>query len=141
MTVVVDASVIVKWLLEDPEREDDTARATLVMQQVLEEGAPIVQPMHWLAEVGAVLARLSPETAEDDVLMLRAMELPVDDGPEVLRRACRLAIDLGRHLFDTLYHAVALEQPDAVLVTADDRYAGAARRYGRVLKLSDWTPR
>jgi hypothetical protein len=30
----------------------------------------ILQPIHWLAEVAAVLARLSPQTAADDVDML-----------------------------------------------------------------------
>jgi predicted nucleic acid-binding protein len=140
MTLVVDASVIVKWLIQDANREENTSRATLLMKRVLEEGGEIIQPVHWLTEVAAVLARLSPSSAEDDALMLRALELPVDDSPEVLRRACRLAADLDRHVFDTLYHAVALEQTDAVLVTADDHYARAARRQGRILRLSDWAP-
>jgi hypothetical protein len=35
---------------------------------------------------------------------------------------------------------VALEQTDAVLVTAVDHYARAARRQGRILRLSDWAP-
>jgi predicted nucleic acid-binding protein len=99
-----------------------------------------MQPVHWLAEVASVLVRLNPARAEDDVLMLRALELPVDDSPEVWHRACCLAADLDQHLFDALYHAVALEQADAVLVTADVRYARAARDQGQVLCLSDWAP-
>jgi predicted nucleic acid-binding protein len=109
------------------------------MQQIVEGREPVLQPVHWLVEVGAVLARLSPETAEDDLVMLQALELPVDDSPTVLGRACRLAIDLEQHLFDTLYHAVALELPDATLVTADDRYLRAAAQHGRILRLSDRT--
>jgi predicted nucleic acid-binding protein len=140
MSLVVDASVIVKWLLQDATREDDTAQATALMQQVLVDGAGIMQPVHWLAEVAAVPARLNPTRAKDDVLMLRALELPVDDSPEVWHRACRLAAELDQHLFDALYHAVALEREDAVLVTADARYARAARARGQVLSLSDWTP-
>ena len=140
MTLVVDASVVVKWLLSDPEKEDDTERATRLMQWVLEGKEPVVQPAHWLIEVGAVLARLSPETVEDDVLMLQGLDLSVDDGPSVLSRACALAVDLDQHLFDTLYHAVALETPSSVLVTADERYLRAGSRYGGVLHLSDWAP-
>ena len=140
MTLVVDASVIVKWLMQEHGNEDHIPQATLLMKHVLEEGADIIQPVHWLAEVAAVLARLSPDSAEDDAVMLRALELPVDDSPEVLRSACRLAVDLDRHLFDTLYHAVALERADAILVTADDHYARAARRQGQVLMLADWAP-
>jgi predicted nucleic acid-binding protein len=138
VTLVVDASIIIKWLLNDPGREEETAKATRMMRRIAEGRVNVVQPVHWLAEVGAVLARSSPDTAEDDVLMLQGMELPVDDSPGVFGRACRLAIDLRQHLFDTLYHAVALELPDAVLLTADDRYLRAGRSLGRVLALSEW---
>ena len=109
------------------------------MRAVLVGKVEIVQPVHWLLEVGAVLARLSPATAADDLELLYALELPVRDEPGVLRGACQLSIELGQHLFDTLYHAVALETEDAVLVTADQRYLRAARRRGRVCALADWT--
>jgi predicted nucleic acid-binding protein len=42
----------------------------------------------------------------------------VSDGPELLQRACRLSNELSHHLFDTPYHAVALDT-DSVLVTAN----------------------
>ena len=41
-------------------------------------------------------------------------------------------------MFDTLYHAVALEYEDAVLVTADDRYYANAERYGTIAAMPDW---
>lgn len=138
MTVVVDASVVIKWLLSDPDREDQTERATRLMQRVVDGRESAVQPVHWLAEVAAVLARLSPDTVEEDAQMLQALELPVDDGPGVLRRACRLAIDSDQHLLDTLYHAVALETPGAILVTADERYSRAVGQYGGIRRLSEW---
>ena len=106
MTVVLDASVLVKWLLQDPRREADTVQATRLVESVVNGTQSAVQPPHWLAEVGAVLARESPGTASDDVVMLRALEIPVIDEPHVWRRACELAIDLKQHMFDTLYHAV-----------------------------------
>ena len=58
-------------------------------------------------EVSAVLARESPATAADDVMMLNALELPASDEPQVLRRGVELGIELKQHLFDTFYHAVA----------------------------------
>jgi predicted nucleic acid-binding protein len=54
--------------------------------------------------------------------MLSAFEFPTTDDPNVMRRATSLAIETNHHLFDTLYHAVALEHEDALLVTADERY-------------------
>ena len=70
--------------------------------------------------------------------MLSAMELPEVDDPRLLRRACEMAIDLKQHLFDTLYHAVALETPGAMLITADERYFRAARSIGGISRLKDW---
>jgi predicted nucleic acid-binding protein len=138
VTVVLDASVIIKWLLQDPEREAGTEKATQLMEEVIKGEQPALQPTHWLVEVGAVLARQSPATAADDVVMLSALELPVTGEPQVLRRAVELGIELKQHLFDTFYHAVALENEDSVLVTADQRYLRAAQSKGRIIDLMEW---
>ncbi len=138
MSIVVDASVIIKWLLQDPEREAGTDRATQLTESVVKGDLPVLQPTHWLIEVGAVLARESPATAADDITMLRALELPVTDEPKVLQRGVELGIELKQHLFDTFYHAVALENEDGVLVTADQRYLRAAQSKGRIIDLMDW---
>jgi predicted nucleic acid-binding protein len=141
VTLVVDASVIVKWLLEDPDSEAETERATQLMEHVLSGHEPVLQPIHWLVEVAAVLARLSPLSVETDVAALQALEIPTTDSPEVLNRGCRLAVDLNQHVFDTLYHAVALETPHATLVTADERYLATGGQLGCVIRLGDWTPK
>jgi predicted nucleic acid-binding protein len=137
--VVVDASVILKWLLEDPAREPDTEAAFSLVESIVRGRLDVLQPVHWLAEVAAVLARLVPKTAVRDVEMLAALELPTTNDPDVIRRATSLAVDTSHHLFDTLYPAVALgREEDALLVTADDRYCGKAQRYGRIARLRDW---
>jgi predicted nucleic acid-binding protein len=136
--VVLDASVILKWLLEDPAREPDTEQALAVIESVIRGELEILQPVHWLAEVAAVSVRLSPDTAVRDVEMLAALQFPTTDDPNVMRRATHLAIETSHHLFDTLYHAVALEHDDALLVTADYRYHAKAKRYGTIAALHDW---
>lgn len=138
MIVVLDASVVLKWLLEDPAREPETEKALAVVESVVLGRLEVLQPMHWLAEVAAVAARLAPQSAVSDVEMLSALEFPTTDDPNVIRRATTLAIETNHHLFDALYHAVALEHEDALLVTADDRYFGKAERYGRITALRDW---
>jgi predicted nucleic acid-binding protein len=140
MTLVVDASVVLKWLLRDQANERDTERATELMQSILDGSESVLQPVHWLLEVAAVLARLSPRTAERDLALLQALELPIDESPEVLSRACGLAIETEQHLFDTLYHAVALQRPDALLVTADEKYLAAGAPLGQVTRLGTWQP-
>jgi len=70
--------------------------------------------------------------------MLAAFEFPTTDSPTVIRRATSLAIETNQHLFDTLYHAVALEHEDALLVTADERYYRKAEGYGTIRALHQW---
>jgi len=135
---VVDASVIIKWLLQDPEREAGADKATQLMERVTNGEQPVLQPTHWIVEVGAVLARESPVTAADDVEMLTALELPTADDPQVLRRGVELAMELKQHLFDTYYHGVVLETPDCILITADERYLRAARAKGNIVGLMEW---
>jgi predicted nucleic acid-binding protein len=94
VTAIIDASVVIKWLLQDPEREAGTDRATHLMEAVLKGEQPVLQPTHWILEVAAVLARESPATATDDVTMLNALELPAADEPLVIRRGVELAMEL-----------------------------------------------
>ena len=138
--IAVDASVVIKWLLPDRADEADSERALALLSGIREGTVELIQPPHWLAEVAAVLARLSPDTVDDDVSDLYAMELPVLDAPGLYLTACELARSLGHHLFDTLYHAVALEVEDAVLITADEHYYRKASARGSIVLLSSFSP-
>ncbi len=46
MTVVIYASVVIKWLLQDPEREAHTDKATDLMKAVVTGEQAVLQPMH-----------------------------------------------------------------------------------------------
>jgi predicted nucleic acid-binding protein len=135
---VVDASVVVKWVFPDPEVEEGVDKALDLLQAIRSGRVTPHQPPHWLAEVAAVVTRLNPEEAEEVLDLLDAMELPVVSDLEILKRASRLARELKHHLFDTLYHAVALER-DALLISADDHYCRKAEHLGRVVRLDSWT--
>jgi predicted nucleic acid-binding protein len=136
--VVADASVVVKWLFADHKGEADSELALALLREVREGNVSLLQPPHWLAEVAAVLDRLSPKTVDDDVTNLYALELPVLQTPGMYSTACRLARLIDQHLFDTLYHAVALEAADTVLVTADERYFKKAASYGSIALLKNF---
>lgn len=135
--LVLDASVILKWMLLDRDSEADCERATSIVESVISGQSEILQPVHWLAEVAAVLARLSPDTAGVDVQKLASFEFAICDEPAVWQQACILSIDTGQRLFDTLYHAVALQNEDTVLVTADERYHRKACHFRRIIMLRD----
>ena len=104
--MVVDASVVVKWLFPAREAEVDAEQALALLQEMKAGRISMHQPPHWLGEVAAVLVRLSPATAAADVADLYAMNLPVENGLEVYLIACELARSLNHHVFDALYHAV-----------------------------------
>ncbi len=136
--VVVDASVVVKWIFPDRAEESNTAEALGLLDDIRGGKVAVVQPAHWLAEVAAVAVRIEPAIAREAVELLWTMEFAVADSAETYRTAVELASQLGQHLFDTLYHAVALETPAAHLVTADRRYYEKAKGRGRLLMLEGY---
>ena len=69
----------------------------------------MVQPPHFIAEVAAVLARLKPDFSQDDLFDLLHIEHQTLDTAQTYATAVRLAIRHQHPLFDTLYHAVALQ--------------------------------
>lgn len=137
--IVADASVIVKWVLPELDNEADVEQALTLLEQVKSGNVTLHQPPHWLAEVAGVLSRLNPATVLDDVADLYDMGCNVLATPDVYFTACELARDLNHHLFDTLYHAVALNLPDGVMVTADKQYYAKAVKKGKIILLKELT--
>lgn len=140
MILVADASVALKWFLHVGDSESDSDRALALLAGVDHESVQLVQPAHFIAEVAAVLARAKPDDAEDDLLDLLNVEYSTVETPETYATALEISIRHQHHLFDTLYHAVALHVPGANLITADRRYYDKARGEGRIILLSDWSP-
>ncbi|TPW18431.1 MAG: hypothetical protein FD130_249 [Halothiobacillaceae bacterium] len=137
--VVADASIIVKWTLPERDNEEDVAQALALLEQVKLGHVTLHQPPHWLAEVAGVLSRLTPTSVLDDVADLYDMGCDILSTPDVYFTACELAHDLNHHLFDTLYHAVALNLPDGVMVTADKHYYTKAKKKGKIVLLAGLT--
>lgn len=136
--LAVDASVVLKWVFPHRDGEAHVDQALAVLEHIRQGRVSVLQPPHWLAEVAAVVSRLEPRRAHEVINLLHAMEFSVSDGLDVYQRASELAVALRQHVFDTLYHAVALSQPDGVLLTADDQYYRRAVRVGRVTLLKDY---
>lgn len=135
--VVVDASVAVKWTYPFRDDEADGAKALALLDGYRKGETALLEPPHWLAEVAAVVARQTPETAREYIEILHALRVPVAGGLEVYLQACELAVATGQHVFDTLYHAVALLTSECTLVTADERYYYEARKEGSIALLRD----
>lgn len=139
MILVVDASVAVKWFVSVKPDEEHADRALGILRQTVGGAARMIQPPHFIAEVAAVLARLKPDGVQDDLFDLLHLEHQTLSTPETYSTAVALAIRHQHHLFDTLYHAVALHTPGATLVTSDARYVAKARTEGSIALLSEFS--
>ena len=84
-----------------------------------------------------VVRRSSPEAASHALKILHALEFDIIDDEAVHAKAGLLSQRYDHHLFDTLYHAVALER-NLLLVTADERYWSKANPEGRIVQLKDF---
>jgi predicted nucleic acid-binding protein len=137
MKLVIDASVTVKWLLRDAPDEAHVNAALAILKQHDEGQHEVIQPPHWFAEVLAVMARRGPENSDASLVFLHGLQATIADDDAVYLRAAELSRRLKHHLFDTLYHAVALER-GATLVTADEHYFNVAKDDGAVQLLKDF---
>ena len=140
MICVIDASVAVKWFAEGDWalREDDVEPALKILKASTSGTLDFYQPPHFLAEVAAVLSRLQPNQAQQSIDNLAQLNITWAAPTVAYAKAIDLACQLDHHLFDTLYHSVALSVPGAILVTADKRYFDKARHLGQIALLADF---
>ncbi|MFM1880559.1 MAG: hypothetical protein RLZZ344_793 [Pseudomonadota bacterium] len=138
MQLVLDASVAIKWFLRGGENEEsDTERALEILLRVQDGDVTLIQPPHFLAEMAAVLARIKPAECLEDFRNLQEISQDVCIDAGLYRRALRLSVSTGQHLFDTLYHAVALVTPGSLFITSDARYFKGAFSHDRMRLLSE----
>jgi predicted nucleic acid-binding protein len=138
LKIVIDASVVIKWLLNDDPGEHDVDKAEAILALLTAGAAQAFQPLHWRAEALSVVARKAPEKIGQACTLLFSVLVQTVDGVETYRKAAELAAGLKHHLFDTFYHAVALDR-GATLITADDRYFAKAFRLGNIKLLVNYT--
>jgi predicted nucleic acid-binding protein len=135
--LVIDASVGVKWVIRDPQIEADANKAVAILRGIRARTIEAIEPQHWVAEILSVIARARPQRVPLMLGILSTLSFIEIRQYATYRRAADLSIALNHHLFDTLYHAVALEE-GATLVTADAAYFGKAKDLGGVELLADF---
>ncbi|MYD66087.1 MAG: type II toxin-antitoxin system VapC family toxin [Chloroflexi bacterium] len=136
--LVVDANVVVKWLV-DEDQVEDAAR-------VLRSDSDLHAPRFLAAEVADVLwqkasrGEVTPEAAGTLADSLDGMPLIWADDEAFLSDAVRLAIEIGHPAYDCIYLALA-RRLGAPLVTADMRFVNrvAPTMYANtMIRLSDY---
>ena len=117
-TLVIDASVALKWVVEEPGTPEALA---------LRQKAKLVAPELLLVECANILwkkvrrGELSQEEAWLAARLLQAAEVELLPTRALLEAATRLAVELDHPAYDCLYLAMAVER-DCPFVTADDRF-------------------
>jgi len=136
-SLVVDASVAVKWLL----REDHRPIALLLQDRYVSGEVVLLAPLLLLLEVGNVLAKrvrrgeLQPAVAQSCFAELLADAPVLVESGEIAESAFRLALAHQQPIYDCLYLALALDRR-CDLITADEKfYRSLAPVYGCVRML------
>ena len=125
MSIIIDASVALKWVLDEPGSD---AAVTLHDQE-------LIAPALWLAEAANALWRkartgeITDEEANARLSELRKAPVASLSMEPHLERALMLAIEIGHPIYDCIYLALALHHRTHV-VTADRRFA-AGRAFHR----------
>lgn len=136
---VVDASVVVKWFVEE---EGSSAAAALL------RAAKLMAPDLLAAESANILwkkvarGELSRAEAVTAARLIERSDIEFICSRGLIAAATALAINLGHPAYDCLYLALAAER-DCPFVTADERLA---RKLGtqpsshsaRLVRLADW---
>jgi predicted nucleic acid-binding protein len=125
---IVDASVGLKWMLDEP----DSALA----DALLDSGADLLVPDFWLHEATSVLwlqvrkGILTGNEAGNALLLLRALVPPISTGELHLHdTALDIGIAVSHSTCDTLYVAFALAMGAAALIVADQPLVRDMRRH------------
>lgn len=124
MTLVIDASVAVKWVLP----EDGAERAAALHTQSQE----LIAPTLIAAEIGSALRKrvAAKELSLSEALSAARIAtgligrlVPI---PELAERALEISIELKHPIYDCFYLALA-ERENAALITADADLIAKAR--------------
>ena len=128
--LVIDASVAVKWLIE----EDGTSDALALRRR-----ARLIAPDLLVAECANIFWKKVQrgELSQDEALLaarlLQASEIELAPTRSLLEAATRIAIELDHPAYDCLYLALAIDR-NCSFVTADQRllrklHEGSAIRF------------
>jgi predicted nucleic acid-binding protein len=122
MTVVIDASVAIKWVIDE---EGSDAARRLAAEEVMAAPELLLVECANVLRTYARYGRLDSAHARAALSAIEAMPVRLASIRSHVAAAHSIATELNRSAYDALYMAVAVHER-ATLVTADRRFASAA---------------
>lgn len=133
---IVDASVILKWVLEK-EKEPDHDKATGLLHAWVSGEVGIAAPSLWTYEVANILGRALPDEAEQKIKLLLDLQInEVDCSEQVIRQCFIWMKECQVTFYDAVYLAAAYAI-DAVLLTSDKKFCEKMKNDNRICLLKD----
>lgn len=116
-TYVIDASIAVKWLYEEPY----SIEARRFLRQPITRVAPHFLILECLSAIQRKVKRreITPEEGwQGFSLFIQSIPIQLDSSDTLMERAYQLGNELWHSVYDCIYLALA-EKENAILVTAD----------------------
>ncbi len=128
-SVVVDASVAVKWCLPSGREELVAEAEELLASSRRDEIRFLVPDLFWVELANALWkavrrGELSADNAASAISFMRDLDIATLASVDLVPQALDLAVTYGRTVYDSLYVALAM-QSKTKLITADERLANA----------------
>ena len=135
-TYVLDASVILKWVIGDA-KEPDQGLAIRLLNTWMTGDLELVAPALWKYEVGNFLGRQLPDNAIEKMDILSDLQIRTIDLTSIMYRRCFEWMKThGITFYDAAYLAVAYEFP-GILVTADKKFVNKIHQPEHIRLLQD----
>ena len=139
MRLVVDCSVAMKWVIEEPGSD--------IALRVLASSDELLLPDFWLAEATSVLWKnhkrgtITAARAADGLKLLAAMPTTTTTDMRLHAFALQVSMDTGQSPYDTLYLAFAMVTNADRLIVSDAPFLKAMQPSFSymMMSLKDWS--
>lgn len=136
-TLIIDSSVIVKWL--NKTKEENLEQADEIISEAIAGKVELFTPELAKYEIGNALIKKGITPAEASSLFSNLYSLPITfvaESPETADETFSLAYKLGITYYDASFLALA-KQYDATLITENVKHQGKASEV-KVIALKDY---
>lgn len=125
MSLVVDASVVVKWFIDEPLHE--RARQLLKSRESLHAPDLLISEIGNIVWKKVVRGEIKEQQAQKITSALRELPITLQPSIDLIDRALQMALSIKHPVYDCLYIACA-DMLASTFVTADERLKRAVER-------------